>query len=276
VSLARTRRRAPACGLALVILSLSGAAQAGVVCAAPWLALGAGAQGSRWKETSAQGQTLVKENGTLYGPAVTIGTLCGGFEWVLLVARASGDRDYEGVTSANAPLRTQSAIKQQVVELQGFVPLDANWSGAGRVGLRWVDREIASVARVQGYREQFFSASLDVGLRFAWLQSAPVRWGVSAWLGAGPPGRVDLQLPRADAAELRLGASRSAAFELQAQGESLEPGWHWQARLGYRQERWSAGPAQVIYRQGVPVAGAAQPATRQSALELNAGLWFDF
>jgi len=53
-------------------------------------------------------------------------------------------------------------------------------------------------------------------------------------------------------------------------------GWHWQARLVYRREEWQVGDAQVITRQGVPVAAAVQPATRQSALRLQAELRFDF
>jgi hypothetical protein len=231
---------------------------------------------SRWQETGSTGRRLVSERGTLRGVSLSLGMRCDGFDGLVRVLRASGSRDYDGVTSANAPIRTRSDVEQSGVELQGFVPLGANWSGGGRTTLRRTDREIIGVGRVQGYSERFVNADLAVGARFAMAPGAAWSWAALAWLGVGPPGRVDLRLPGTDSAELRLGASRSLEFELQAKGALAAPGWQWQARLVHRREKWQAGEPQVITRQGVPVAGAVQPATRQSAWRLQAGLRFDF
>lgn len=259
-----------------LLLCVSPAAPAVAACQPPWLTLGLGVEHSRWEETGATGRRLVKETGTLRGPALALGARCDGFDGLVRVTQARGSRDYEGLTSSQVPARTRTDIGQWAAELQGFVPLGAAWAGAGRAGLRGVDREIASVGRVQGYAERFSNAELAAGARYATEQGAPVQWTAIGWLGAGPPGRLELQLPGGDEAELRLGASRSVEFELQAQGKALAPGSSWQARLTYRRERWEAGESQVITRQGVPVAAAMQPATRQSALRLHAEWRFDF
>jgi len=260
----------------LVALLLSAASSYCAACQAPWLALGPGVEDSRWEESGSQGGRLVNESGTLRGLSLSLGARCEGFDGFVRVLQASGSRDYEGVTSTNAAIRTRSEIEQYGVELQGFVPLGAHWSGAGRAALRRTDREIAGLGRVQGYPERFFNAELAAGARLAAAPGAALNWTAIAWLGAGPPGRLELHLPGTDAAELRLGASRSLEFELQMQGAMPAAGWQWQARLVHRREKWQVGEPQVITRQGVPVAGAVQPATRQSALRLQAELRLDF
>ena len=189
---------------------------------------------------------------------------------------ARGDRDYEGLTSTHVPVATNSRISQWGIEISGLAPVAAGWAAGGRIGLHRIDRDIASAGRAQGYPERFRFGELALGARLALADSPGLRLAALAWLGAGPAGRMTLQLPNADAAELRLGGSRSLALELLALGAAGVPGWHWQARLGHRREQWAAGPAQVITRQGIPVAGAVQPATRQSTLDLQAGLRFDF
>jgi hypothetical protein len=255
---------------------LSVASSADAACQSPWLALGPGVEDSRWEETGSRGARLVSETGTLRGLSLSLGARCEGFDGFVRVLQASGSRDYDGVTSANAPIRTRSEIEQVGVEVQGFVPLGAHWSVAGRAALRQTDREIIGVGRVQGYPERYSNADLAAGARFATAPGAALDWTAVAWLGAGPPGRLELHLPGTDAADLRLGASRSLEFELQVQGALAAPGWQWQARLVHRREEWQVGEPQVITRQGVPVAGAVQPATRQSALRLQAELRFDF
>lgn len=272
-------------GSMLTVPALAAAPPAGAACGAPWLALDAGVQDSRWQETGSQGRTLVSESGTLRGVSLSLGARCDGFDGLVRVRQASGSRLYEGVTSTNAPIRTRSEIEQHAVELQGFLPLDTLWSGwsgwsaAGRAALRRTDRRIIGVGRVQGYPERFIHAEVGFGARLAMAPGADWNWTATAWLGAGPPGRLDLHLPGTDPAKLRLGASRSLEFELQAQGALdalVAQGWQWQARLAHRREQWRAGEPQVITRQGVPVAGAVQPATRHSAWRLQFGLRFDF
>lgn len=271
---ARGRERVRGTWLAVILLM----AGAPVVaeCQAPWLAFGVGVEDSRWKETGAQGRTLVQESGTLRGVSLGLGARCEGFDGLVRMVQAGGSRDYQGLTSANAPLRTRSDIEQYGVDLQGFVPLGTHWSAAGRAALRRIDREIASVGRVRGYPERFFNGELAAGARFATAPGAVLNGSAVAWLGVGPPGRLELQLPGADPAQLRLGPSRSVEFELEMRDAGAAPGWHWQARLAYRLENWQAGEAQVITRNGVPVAAAVQPATRQSGLRLHAELRFDF
>jgi hypothetical protein len=276
VSGGAARGRERVCGTLLAVMLLAAGAPAAAVCEAPWLALGPGVEDSRWQETGSQGRTLVEESGTLRGVSLSLGARCEGFDGLVRVVQASGSRDYEGVTSSNAPIRTRSDIEQLGIDLQGFVPLGDHWSGAGRAALRRIDREIAGVGRIQGYPERFLNAELAAGARFATTAGAALNASAVAWLGVGPPGRLELQLPGADPAELRLGTSRSLEFELQLQDALAAPGWHWQARLAYRRERWQAGEAQVITRNGVPVAAAVQPATRQSALRLQAELRLDF
>jgi hypothetical protein len=263
-------------GSLLAATLLAAGAPAAADCPAPWVALGAGVEKSRWEETGSQGRRLVEESGTLRGASVSLGARCGGFDGLVRVAQAVGSRDYDGVTSANAPLRTRSDIGQFGVDFRGFVPLATHWSAAGRAVLRRIDREIASVGRVQGYRERFSNAELAAGARVATEPGAALSGSVVAWLGVGPPGRMELRLPGFDPAELRLGASRSLEFELQAGDARVAPGWHWQTRLGYRRERWQAGESRVLTRNGVPAAAAVQPTTLQSALRLQAELRLDF
>jgi hypothetical protein len=133
VSLAGARRREGLCGLWLAVLAAlvpAAAPAAGAACRAPWLALDAAVEESRWQETGSAGRRLVSERGTLRGVSLSLGMRCDGFDGLVRVLRASGSRDYDGVTSANAPIRTRSDVEQSGVELKAL----SRWAQTGRAG----------------------------------------------------------------------------------------------------------------------------------------------
>ena len=120
-----------------------------------------------------------------------------------------------------------------------------------------------------------------------------LRFRLAAWAGAAPGGRLALRLPGADPLTLPLGGHRWAALEASVDGPlawptggsaaeggtSHHPGaghWRWRLDLARTLAHWSAGDARAVQRQGVPVAAAWQPASREHRLVLRLGLTHPF
>lgn len=256
----------------------------------PWqIGLAAGAEHSRWQEHDAGGRRLLQEDGVLATLALHAGARCAGLDWQATLAAAQGGRDYVGSSSTGAPLQTRSHIVRQQLQLQALRPLDGGWSVGARLAHRWLQRDLQGVGAVQGYDEHFASWQAAAGLvtgrpAGTWGGGAgvPLAWQAGLWLGGGPPGRMRLQLPQTDAATLRLGASRlvqlqlglcaAAADPVSAPGCSAAAAGRWRVDLVWQHEQAGAGPAAALRRQGALVGGAAQPATRQRTLGLQAAL----
>jgi hypothetical protein len=245
-----------------------------------WLGVGADIERSRWQEFDAQGASLVQEQGDLQGGGLVLVGLGLGAEWRAEWLQVSGHRDYQGVSSAGAPIHTTSQVQRQTASLAGWVPLAGHWSAGARLGVRRLDRDIASVGAVRGYPERFEDWQVSAGAGYALLRGPASTLSATAWLGAGPGGRSTLQLPQADPTTLRLGSSRLLELGLTWQGDLAAatgvPGWQWWVQGLYRQERFGAGPATVVLRNGVIVGAAAQPETRQTTGALRAGLLYAF
>ena len=245
------------------------------------LALGAdvGAVRSVWEETSATGRLLVRERGTLTRTAITAEEVCQGWQWRLALARTTGDRAYDGVSNTSAPIQTQSALAITDASAQAWTPAASGWSAGLRLNQRRIDRDIASVGNVRGYPERFSYWQAAVGLKGEWALAPQFTVIGDGWIGGGPGGKMNLRLPNADATELTLGSSRVAEVGLQIGSAASAPnqaGWSWHARADYQWQRMAAGPAKTLTRNGVPVGGAAQPATRQKAAALGAAIQYRF
>lgn len=261
---------------AMVLASGAGAAQA---CTAPTLGAAMGVATSRWQEQDAQGRTLVRERGNLPTLEMRATTACEGWTLAGRAALASGRRGYDGVDSRGAALHTHSDLH----DLQLSIDLLRTVAPDTAVGLRLVQREIRRDIRgtgtVLGYPERFRYAQLALGAQHRWRLTPSLQLGVTAWLGGGPGGHMDLRLPTADAARLSLGASRTAQATLRlgnTPAADAADRWQWGAELGWRHERLRAGPVTTLVRNGVPVGGAAQPATKLSQLSLQATLGRQF
>ena len=263
--------RAAAGAASALLCAAPGPASAG--CGPPGWSLAAGAEHSRWQEFDAQGRPLLLEQGPLATLALALAADCAGVDWRLVVVLAAGRRDYEGWSSNGAPLATSSRVERMALGLGALAPLVGAWSAGLRLGGRQLEREIASAGAVTGYAERFSDWKAAVGLRHERAVGASWRGAAELWLGGGPGGRLALQLPHADAALLRLGPSRllEARLALHAAGPGVMPAG-WGLQWVYRREHFAAGPAQALLRQGLRVGGAAQPATRESALGLQASL----
>ena len=275
-------RAVAGCGL-LAVACLSGAAVAGPLCGAPVLALDGGVQRSHWEEFNAQGRSLLREDGTLQVLGLSLGSDCSGVRWSARVGHAQGTRSYQGVTTLDAPIQTASRIEQTLGQIEALSPVGRNCSLGGRLGYRRIARDIAGVGDVLGYPERFADWQAAAGLRCTVAQSPALMLTLETWLGAGPQGTLLLRLPQADPATLRIGGSRLVQLGAQVGGRLATPGlaarqdaWTWQARLDYVAERFAAGASQAIFRNGVLVGAAAQPATRQSALRLEGALQYHF
>lgn len=234
--------------------------------------VGAGAEHSRWQEFDAQGGRLLIEQGTLGRLDLALSSRCAAIDWQLTLALASGRRGYDGRSSSGAPLSTHSAIDRSALAMAAWLPVADGWSMGGQLVYRQLRRNIASAGPVSGYAEVFSDSHALALLRHQSRLGGRLGLTAELGLGAGPPGRLALQLPYADAAVLRLGASRllQAGLGLRL-GATAEPASSWQLQLSYRAERFAAGRPQVLLRHGQVVGGAAQPETRQSALGLQAG-----
>lgn len=244
-------------------------------------ALGAevGTTRSVWEENSALGLLLVRERGTLRRMAITAEENCALWQWRLTLARSTGARAYDGVSNTSAPVQTQSALIITDTSAQAWTPAVSGWSGGLRLNHRKIDRTIAGTGRVLGYPERFSYWQAAAGLRQELALGPDLVVSGDAWLGGGPGGKMALQLPNADATELTLGSSRVAEIGLQigsASGVPNRTGWSWHARMDYQWQHMAAGPARALMRNGIPVGGAAQPATRQLTTGLGAGVQYRF
>lgn len=242
-------------------------------CAAPAWGAQTGLTRSQWDETSAQGRTLVRERGTLKSAGITADGACARWPWRLALTRSTGARAYDGVTSTNFPLQTSSSISITDVAAQVWTPALARWSGGLRVNHRQLDRDIASVGLVRGYPERFGYWQAAAGIRHETALGEALVLTGEAWIGGGPAGTMTLRLPNADPARLTLGSSRLVEIALQLGSAA---GWSWHARLDYQWQAIAAGPVATLFRNGVPVGGAAQPATRQQALGVGAAVQYRF
>ena len=248
-------------------------------CAAPVLDASVGTERSRLTEVGSSGRQLVKESGTLRTFGIGASVPCAGWLWAASFQHAAGSRDYAGQSQTGAPVLSSSDIRRNRVQLQALRPV----SDALALGLQldWtsLNRDIAGAGAVQGYPEQYRTLQAALGARYLVPDVAGMKVGFEAWLGGGPGGHVDVQLPATDAARLKLGASRWAALGLTlASTEAVPdaPGWAWQLRLDWRRDVTRAGEAQALYRNGFLVGGAVQPKFSQTGLGLDAALRYRF
>jgi hypothetical protein len=269
------RKRGLFCGVALAWASPAWAFD----CSAPAWGAHTGLVRSQWKETNGQGRLLVRERGTLRSAGLTVDGACARWQWRLALTRSTGERAYDGVSNTNFPIRTTSGLAITDAAAQLWTPALANWSGGLRLNQRRLNRDIAGIGQVQGYPERFSYWQAAVGVRHEIALTPGLIISGEGWLGGGPAGTLALSLPTADPAQLKLGTSRLAEIGLQIGSPALaagQAGWSWHARVDYQWQAISAGPAKALMRNGIPVGGAAQPATRQQALGMNAGAHYRF
>ncbi len=269
-------------GLLISGLLLAGTASASAQaadCSAPALGASTGITRSVWEESSATGRRLVREQGTLIRNGITADGNCGAWTWRLALARSTGQRAYDGVSTTNFPIQTTSDLRITDASAQVWTPSLHDWSAGVRWNQRRLDRTIAGTGSVLGYPERFSYWQAAAGLRREVLLAPGWVLSADAWLGGGPGGTLDLRLPNADAAELKLGKSRLAEVGLQIDSAALPTylaGWSWHVRADYQWQRMAAGEAQVLTRNGVPVGGAAQPETVQKAMTLSVSARYRF
>jgi len=264
--------------LSLLLVCGSGGANAAAAgCAAPESGAALWLGHSRWNESDAQGRRLLRESGTLAGARLGLALRCEGWHGEADAGWRAGQRDYRGLSSSGAAIRTHSDIKEKSLRVSIWRPLLPRSGGRTELALglrgewRSLDRELMSVGLVQGYPEQHRQAALALGLaaQQGSIGSAPAgwHWGAELWLGGGPRGTVDVRLPTADAARLRTGRSvfgeaalslRSASFA----AENRLAGWAHELRLSLRDERIATGPSAPLWRHGVLVGSASQPRHR--------------
>lgn len=259
-----------------LLASLWGTAAA-APCGALELRALAGAERSQWEEFDAQGKSLVRERGTLEVAGLQALGRCGMVDWSAQWTRSQGQRGYDGLTTAQTPLQTQSQLQAQALTMAAWLPVNEGWAVGTQLGYRQIRRDIASVGHVLGYPERFDYLQAALGVRYQAALGEQVRLSASGWLGGGPGGHVKVDLPRADPVTLPLGSSRLLALNLELDGgASARPGWSWRAGVLYRREQTGAGEAQALTRNGVTVGAALQPRFVQRHLGATAGLAYRF
>jgi len=261
---------------AAVLAGLSGVAGASGCDTSAFDAL-AGAERSRWEEFDAQGKSLVRERGTLKLAGLQASGHCGTIDWTAQWTRSQGPRSYDGFTTRQVPLETRSQLRATALNLAAWLPVTPGWAIGAQLGHRQIDRDIATSGNVLGYPEQFEYLHAALGARYQAALGQRLGLTVSGWLGAGPAGRVRVDLPRADPVTLALGSSRLLALSLQLDGgETVQTGWSWQASLNYRREQAGAGTPEALRRNGVTVGAAMQPRVVQQHLGTAANLTYRF
>lgn len=260
------------------LVALPGAV-AGADCGAPSLGALAGVERSQWQELGAQGQSLLREQGTLTTTGLQLTGQCSALEWSAHWTLSRGERDYDGRTSTGAPLQTHSRLQAQHLALQTWLPVHADWSLGAQLGYRHIERDIASQGAVLGYPERFGYWQAALGARYQAALGERLQLAVAGWAGGGPGGRVRVDLPRADPVTLPLGASRWWALGVELGSPAAiaaQPGWSWQLGLAYRHERIATGDPRPLVRNGVAVGSALQPRIVQRHWGGSAGMTYRF
>ena len=239
----------------------------------------AGAEHSRWQEQADNGRRLLQERGTLATLAGQATLACSGLQWQATLGLADGRRGYQGQSSTGQPVTTHSQIRRLHWQAAALLPVPSwgsGWGSGWKAGMAlgqvrlW--RRIASAGPVLGYPERFDQWQAMALLDHGRVLQPGLGLQARLALGAGPPGRLWLQLPIADARALRLGSSRAVQLDLALLGgQAADATAGWRVGLSWRHQRTGAGPAATLWRGNLPVGAAAQPAIRQTDLGLHAG-----
>lgn len=261
---------------AVVAAALAGAAAPLLACT-PTATAEVGALDSQWRETGADGGTLLREHGVLAQAALELAADgCTHGPWRLRLEQAAGDRRYDGRSTTGAPLQTRSDLREQGLTLQ-WLPLGpGRWRAGARLRWQRSERDIRSTSTALGYPERHDALQLALVLAAAGEVSGPaLRWGAELAAGGGPAGRMKLALPGYDRSTLHPGPSRIWQLALRLEGDTA-PGWGWRLGLNHTADRRAAGDPVALTRNGRVVGGVSQPATRQSATQLAAALVWRF
>lgn len=265
-------RRVARCSAVLVVMLAGWPTACRAGCSAPLLRAVVGAERSGWSEYGAQGGQLVDEEGRLSRSGVQATLVCAPLQWQLDWYHSWGARDYQGLASTGASVRTVSHIRADEVSLALM-----HGVGAGAVGLRLsyenIGRTIDGTPSVSGYPERFRYWAAALGGRYTVRVTDRLAISADAWAGGGPGGTVWVDLPRADPAELRLGSSRLLEAGLRIElgrPASSAAGWSWALGLRLRDEAMRAGEPQVVRSAGIPVGVALQPRTEQRTMGVYA------
>jgi len=242
------------------------------------LALYGDLQQSIWTESGLLGGSRsLRERGRLPTAGLELRWLEGKWVWSVLAEGVRGERRYEGYTNTGQRLSLDSGVRAGRFQASIEWELLAGWRLGARAQAERVHRVLGSTATVQGYPERFDDLVVSAGLMRSWAGPMGDGWQVEGWIGAGPPGRMWVQLPGADPARLRLGTSRAASTGVQWTSEPFgtrggDGGWQLRFRLAHGGKITEAGPAHPITRNGLLVGGAAQPRTKQEETRLGVAL----
>lgn len=260
-------------GLALLLGPAAMAA-----CVGPTPGVLTGVERSYWKEFDAQGRRLLRERGSLRMAGVQLAGQCPSWDWSAQAQWSQGERAYDGQTNTQASFRTHSNLHVQRLSFQAWLPMHEHWALGMQATHARIDRDIAGQGNVLGYPERFSYWQASLGARYQGRWSDQLRWSTSGWLGAGPAGRMQLDLPRYDPITLPLGASRTVALSLDVAGGAhpQQPGWSWRGGLSYRFERTAAGPARALTRNGIPAGVVLQPRFEQQHWGAHVGASYRF
>ena len=254
--------------LAGILLVACDAVIAGA-CSTPAVAPVVGVERSSWRESDAQGAGLVREHGTLRKAGLEAALACGDNEFTLHWSRSDGRRDYDGVSSTGFPVATVSQLNANRLAFTALHQFDERVSVGAAISHASIRRSIESTPLAAGYPERFRYWSVAAGARYSRPLTGQTDVSISGWIGAGPPGRLWIDLPRADPTEIRLGGSRSLEVQLQLASKPAERergGWFWSTGLVYRVEILRASQAQAVFAGSSVVGLVTQPRTTQKSV----------
>lgn len=263
-----------AAGLLLCAAGVAFAAE----CTAPSMAALAGAGRSDWRESDAQGSRLVSERGTLRSFGLEARVACGSFDYALRWMRSEGTRDYEGVSNTGFAVQTHARIAGDRFSVAALRALDERLSVGASIGYEVLRRSIAGTESAAGYPERFRWWSVKAGVRYALPLGEAAVVSIGGWAGAGPRGRLWVDLPRADPAEIPLGTSRSLEARVQIESKAAEraAGWHWLAGVVYAAEVIGAGEQKAVFAGTSLIGLVSQPRTSRSSLGVYGGIRYRF
>jgi len=212
-----------------------------------------------WEEFTEFGRKLLSEVGRLSGVGISVSLSCSDLPITIDVQSVSGSRRYTGMSSRGSPLDTVSNI--ETFSTGAEIPFKGKFADFSLVSrIRLVDRTIRSQGPVIGYPERFEQAFAGITLSkvVPISERLTLQLALSRMIGRG---RVKVDLPGSDPADLTLGNAAVTALSTQFEYKALAFGDDWKVSIQVNNwlEKSKRGEQSLLYQGTKAVGIAYQP-----------------
>jgi hypothetical protein len=258
--------------LALGLLSMAVIGSHAIACDHSGIEFHTGLVNQVWKEYSRSGTVVVREDGAVLSHGLRGWSSCETGRLVFELDYFGGQRDYDGATSRGATHRT--LVQIEGLDLRIGQDFELSLFGLGwRINASRFRREIESRGPVAGYPEHYTRFGLTGVVRKSFYANHHFDLSAQARLGASWS-RLDVDLPFADPAELRIPVSTFYGVALDFTTKSLfeDRGFKVFVRAELLVDRFRESHVATVFRDGFAVGAIRHPDSRLDSAFIGIGL----